>query len=155
MAKCWKDPGNRPSSLRRISQSKGETGRETVVHARPIYAGIIAAKRVDIEPVLEELIYYVGGTIKMASYAPSGTGELARNAVEALGDEKAVILANHGVVACGASLEEALAVLGCVERAAKVSVYAMLLEGVHPLPKEAETLERELYVQKICKAISR
>jgi L-fuculose-phosphate aldolase len=46
------------------------------------------------------------------------------------------------------SLEEALAVLGYVERAAKVSVYAMLLEGVHPLPKEAETLERELYVQK-------
>jgi L-fuculose-phosphate aldolase len=124
-----------------------------VVHAHPIYAGIIAAKRVDIEPVLEELTFYVGGTIRVASYAPSGTDELARNAVEALGDKKAVILANHGVVACGSSLEEALAVLGYVERAAKVAVYSMLIGGVHPLPREAQTLERELYVQKLQKVL--
>ncbi|NAZ24300.1 MAG: class II aldolase/adducin family protein, partial [Thermofilum sp.] len=127
---------------------------KAVVHAHPIYAGIIAAKRVDIEPVLEELTFYVGGTIRVASYAPSGTEELARNAVEALGDKKAVILANHGVVACGSSLEEALAVLGYVERAAKVAVYSMLIGGVHPLPREAETLERELYVQKLHRAMS-
>jgi L-fuculose-phosphate aldolase len=81
------------------------------------------------------LTFYVGGTIRVASYAPSGTEELARNAVEALGDKKAVILANHGVVACGTSLEEALAVLGYVERAAKVAIYSMLIGGVHPLPR--------------------
>jgi L-fuculose-phosphate aldolase len=31
----------------------------------------------------------------------------------------------------------------------------MLIGGVHPLPREAETLERELYLQKLQKALSK
>lgn len=58
----------------------------------------------------------VGGTIRTAPFAPSGTGGIAAGAVEALGDGHAVLLARHGVVGVGASLEEALGVCVAIER---------------------------------------
>ena len=56
--------------------------------------------------------------IPVAPYAPTGTAQLAVNAVQALGEEDAVLLARHGVVGVGATLADALAVCERVEAAA-------------------------------------
>jgi L-fuculose-phosphate aldolase len=45
-----------------------------------------------------------------ASFAETGTAELGENAVEALGNNDAVLLERHGAVGVGATLDEALAV---------------------------------------------
>ena len=58
------------------------------------------------------------GTVPTAAYALTGTEQLATNAVGALGDAPAVLLAGHGVVAVGANVEEARAVAERVEAAA-------------------------------------
>ncbi len=50
-----------------------------------------------------------------AVWAETGTAELGAHAVAALGDRRAVLLARHGVVGVGASLDEALAVCEDVE----------------------------------------
>jgi L-fuculose-phosphate aldolase len=52
----------------------------------------------------------------VAEYADTGTAQLAVNAVRALGDGDHVLLARHGVVGVGATLDDALAVCLRVER---------------------------------------
>jgi L-fuculose-phosphate aldolase len=91
-----------------------------VVHAHPPYATTIACLRVPIPP-----IHYLAGlagapAVPCAPYAPFGSEELARVTVETLGDGAAVLLANHGLLVAGSSLDEALAVAEQLEFVARV-----------------------------------
>jgi L-fuculose-phosphate aldolase len=60
----------------------------------------------------------LGGDVRTAAYAEAGTSELATEVVAALEDRGAVLMARHGVVAVGGSLDEALAVAREVEERA-------------------------------------
>jgi len=64
--------------------------------------------------------------LELQTTLPFGTEELAENAVKALKDKSAVILANHGVITVGRALDEALEILTVVERAAQVYVLSKL-----------------------------
>lgn len=119
-----------------------------VVHAHPLYATVLAVLRLNLEPVVEEMVFYTGGDVRVAEYATFGTGELARNVVEALGDRSAVLLANHGVLTCGSSLDEALDVLVCVERAAQIHMLAKAVGEPRLLPWETVDLERKIYLKR-------
>ena len=119
-----------------------------VVHAHPIYATVLSVLRLDLEPVVEELALYVGGGVRVADYASSGTEKLAENVLKALGDRNAAILANHGVLACGGDVDEALNVLECVERAAQIYLLARLAGKPTKLPKEVVEHEVTLFRRK-------
>jgi len=67
---------------------------------------------------LGEPLPFDSGALPTASYALTGTDELATNAVGALGDAPAVLLAGHGVVAVGTTIEEAREIAERVESAA-------------------------------------
>ena len=67
---------------------------------------------------LGEPLPFDGGVLPTAAYALTGTDTLAANAVGALGDAPAVLLAGHGVVAVGATVDEAREVAERVEAAA-------------------------------------
>ena len=54
----------------------------------------------------------------------------------ALGDKKAVLLAHHGQVVAGASIEEACSLAILIERAAKLQLAAMAAGTVKELPEE-------------------
>jgi len=108
-----------------------------VVHTHSVHASALAIARVGIPAVLEEEVALLGGEIKVAEYGASGSEELARNAVRALGDRNAVILANHGAVGVGRTLHEALDSCELVEKAAHVYLLSLTAGAVHPLPAEA------------------
>jgi L-fuculose-phosphate aldolase len=74
----------------------------------------------------EEIEHYAGGPVSTAPFAPTGGQELALSALAALGDRRAVLMARHGVLGCGASLGEALDTCAVVEQQAQV---AWLLRG--------------------------
>ncbi len=74
-------------------------------------------------------------------YATFGTAELAVTAVRGLEDRRATLLANHGVVALGASLRDARAVAIEVENLAR-QYLALLAAGLEPVVLEDEELER-------------
>lgn len=120
-----------------------------VVHAHPVYSSVLAVLREPLPPVIEEMVLYTGGEIRVAEYAPFGTVELARKAVEALRDRSAVILANHGVVACGRNLDEALEILELVERVAQIYILARAT-GLKYYTVPLDSLEkiREIYRSK-------
>lgn len=120
-----------------------------VVHAHGVYSTVLSVVREPLPPLIEEMIMYVGGEVRVAEYAPSGTGELAENVVKALEGRKAVILANHGVVACGKDFEEAVEILGLVERLSQVYILAKLLGKFHQLPQDVVEFHRKTFLNKL------
>jgi L-fuculose-phosphate aldolase len=104
-------------------------------------------RRETIPPCLEEMVQVVGGGVEVAEYALPGTAELARNAVKALADRTAVLLANHGAVACGPNLPEALLIAELVEKAAQIHAIATQFGGGRRLDEEDIRLMRRFYVE--------
>jgi L-fuculose-phosphate aldolase len=95
---------------------------KAIVHAHPIHACVLAVRRERLEAILDEVGPVLGGPVEVAEYASSGSPELGDRAVKGLADRFAVILANHGTVTVGATLEEAFYRLEVLERAAHVQV---------------------------------
>ncbi|MDW8034204.1 MAG: class II aldolase/adducin family protein [Nitrososphaerota archaeon] len=128
---------------------KNRSDVKAIVHAHPVYSAVFAVTGFDITPITEEMILYTGGEVKVAKYALFGTEELARNVLEALGNRKAVLLRNHGIVTCGKNLDEAIDILFCVEREAKIIILSKLLGEPKPLPKDTIDLEKSLYEEQL------
>jgi len=95
------------------------------------------------------MILFTGGEVKVAKYASAGTVELAKNVVDALGDRKAVLLANHGIITCGRDLDDALNVLICVERTAKIYILSQIIGKPKLLPDKVIEFEKNLYKLKL------
>lgn len=102
---------------------------QAIIHTHSTYATACAVAHVAIPPIVEDLIQLVGGGVDIADYAICGSNELANNAVAALGEKNAVLLANHGVVGCGISLHEAKIACELVEKTAKIFILANQLSG--------------------------
>jgi len=104
-----------------------------VVHAHPVAATGFAAARIALDrSVLPEIIIGLG-TVPLAEYATPSTGEVARSLEPLIGKRDAILMANHGVVTCGATLEEAYWNMEKVEHAARITAVARLLGGEHQL----------------------
>ena len=111
------EPEKIPSSEwrfhRDILQSRPDVN--AIVHTHSMFATTLACLHKDIPP-FHYMIAVVGGdTIRCASYALFGSQALSDNALIALIDRKACLLANHGMIALGRDLDDALAVTVEVE----------------------------------------
>lgn len=96
-----------------IYRSRSDTG--AIVHTHSSFATTLACLRNDV-PAFHYMIAVAGGdNIRCAPYATFGTQQLSTNALKALKDRKACLLANHGMITTGASLEKALALTVEVE----------------------------------------
>ncbi|MCJ2062700.1 class II aldolase/adducin family protein [Methylobacterium sp. J-088] len=91
---------------RDILASRRDCG--AVVHAHPVYCTAFALCRRDIPAVHYMIAAFGGPSVRCAPYAPYGTAELSELALAALIDRNACLLANHGMIAAGASVDKAL-----------------------------------------------
>jgi len=81
-----------------------------IVHTHSPHATALACLREDL-PAFHYMIAIAGGdSVRCAPYALFGTEALSANAVHAMKDRKACLLANHGLIAAGRDLDEAMAV---------------------------------------------
>lgn len=95
-----------------------------VVHTHSPYATTFACLRESIPPV-HYLVGFAGTHVPLAEYATYGTEALAENAIRALGREfNAVLLANHGLLALGTSIERAFATAEEIELVARIAFQA-------------------------------
>jgi L-fuculose-phosphate aldolase len=102
------------------------------VHTHSPRATALSATRRGI-PAFHYMIALAGGAdIRCADYATFGTAELAANAVRALAGRKAVLLANHGVIAMGATLAGAWMLAQEVENLAS-QYLDLLAAGLQPV----------------------
>lgn len=115
------DPGARPSSEWRLHAGiyRRRADVHAVVHAHPRFATTIACLRQDLPPVHYMIAIAGADRIRCSGYALFGSEALSRATLEALGEAKACLLANHGLVAVGADVEEALRVALEVEACAE------------------------------------
>ena len=118
-----------------------------VIHTHSPYATVVAVAGLEIPPITEDQVVFLGGEVKLARYAPSGTDELAANAIEALGERNAVLLAGHGAVGVGRSPREALTVCELLEKTAMVYVYTMTLGKANPLSIAAVTAAQAAFAR--------
>jgi len=86
-----------------------------------------------------------GDTIRCAPYALFGSQQLSDNALTALIDRKACLLANHGMIALGYDLDDALAVAIEVENLCEQYWRILQVNSNPPLLSEAEM--REVFQQ--------
>ncbi len=108
-----------------------------IVHAHPIYCTTLAIMERSIPPIHYMVCAAGGDTIRCAPYATFGTQELSDNAVEALKDRKACLLAHHGMIAVGDDLRGAVWLAVEVENLAHQYVNCLQL-GEPPLRREPE-----------------
>ncbi len=111
----------RPSTEWRLHRdllvSRPEVG--AVVHTHSPYATAVSCLRVPI-PAFHYMVAVAGGMdIRCADYATFGTEALSHAMLRAMEGRTACLLANHGVIAIGLSLQEALARAHEVEMLAK------------------------------------
>ena len=91
-----------------------------VVHTHSPYATTLACLRKSIPAFHYEVAFAGGNDIRCADYATFGTQELSDNALRALQDRRACLMANHGVVALGNTLEDAFSMAEKVETLARL-----------------------------------
>ena len=90
-----------------------------IVHVHSDYATGIACTRQDI-PAFHYMVARAGGdSIRCAEYATFGTDALSQNAVKALQGRNACLLANHGMIALGESIDSAYKLAEEIENIAK------------------------------------
>jgi L-fuculose-phosphate aldolase len=106
----------------------------SVIHSHPVHATMFAIAHQGIPACIDEFAMYVGGEVRCAEYAPSGSAEVGAQAVKALEGRSAALLANHGMVAIGPDPGAALQVTTLVERTARITWGARTLGPLHPLP---------------------
>lgn len=138
----------KPSSEWRLHAALylGRSDIGAIVHTHSVYATAFAVARVSIPAVVEDLVQVVGGAVDVATYTLPGTDELAKNALQALGNKSAVLLASHGLVGAAGSLAEALKVCQIVEKTAQAALLARLLGPVHELSDEDIWAMRSFYL---------
>ncbi len=133
----------RPSSEWRFHAEiyRARPDANAVIHNHSPRATALSCARNPI-PAFHYMIAMAGGAdIRCADYATFGTQELAVNAVAALKDRKACLLANHGVIALGGSLDSAWAVAQEVENLAG-EYLDILAAGLKPVILGAAEMRR-------------
>lgn len=125
-----------------IMRAKPEVN--AIVHAHPTYSTTIAIMGYDI-PAVHYMVAAAGGnSIPCAPYATFGTPELSDYAVAALKERSACLLAHHGLIATGASLDKAMWLATEVEALARQYHGALQLGTPPVLPDDeiARVLEK-------------
>ena len=96
------------------------TDAAAIVHTHSHYATVLSTL-VDEVPAVHYVVNPFGGPVRVAGYACFGTDELARSVSEALDGRTAALMQNHGALAVGADLAQA--VLNAIQLEWLASVY--------------------------------
>lgn len=132
----------RPSSEWRIHRDVylARPDVAAIVHVHPPFATTIACLRRDLPAIHYEIAFAGGHDVRCADYATFGTEELSIAALRALVGRNACLLANHGMIAVGATLEAAMHLAHVVETVAEL--YWRALQIGEPVILDEEEIER-------------
>lgn len=97
-----------------------------VVHTHQVYASALAVLGAPIPALFDEQARFLGRSVEVIPYGPSGTGFLTRRVVKAIrSNNNAYIMKNHGVLCFGHYLERAAHNVEIVEKCAHAYLLAL------------------------------
>jgi L-fuculose-phosphate aldolase len=124
------------------------TDHQAVVHTHATAAAAVSLL-VDQLPSIHYLVALFGGAVRVAPYATYGTPELAASVTEALKGRTGCLMANHGTVTVGSSLDQAYTLNQYLEWLCEVWLRATTAGGATGLvPRELPDDEIERVVAK-------
>jgi L-fuculose-phosphate aldolase len=94
-----------------------------VVHTHPPMATAVACVTDEL-PCFHYALIPIGGSVRVARYSTFGTPDLAAGVIEALDGRRVALMASHGAVAYGDSLQAAIDATELLEWACNVYVHA-------------------------------
>ena len=121
---------------RDILQNRNEIN--AIVHTHSMFATTLACLHKQIPPFHYMIAVSGGDTIRCAPYALFGSQALSDEALQALQGSKACLLANHGMIALGRDLDEALSITVEVENLCEQYWRVLQINPQPPLLSEAE-----------------
>ena len=102
---------------------------QCIIHIHQPYASALALIKMPIPALFDEQVRFLGRSVDIIPYAPSGTGFL-KNAVKSRvkNNNNAFILQNHGVLVLGGAMEQAIHNMALLEKCALTYLLALMTE---------------------------
>lgn len=116
-----------------------------VIHTHSVFASAVAVAGLDIPPILDDQVVFLGGQINLARNAFTGSPGQIAAVIAALGDRSGVLLPNHGAVGTGRSIDYAFTACELIEKTARIYLLARAAGSVNVLPAETLKAEKALY----------
>lgn len=123
---------------------ENRTDIDVMIHTHTMYATTLACLNWSL-PAVHYMIAVAGVDVRCAKYATYGTRELAENAYEGMKDRKAVLLANHGLLAGAKDLANAFNITEEIEYCAELYYRTKSIGEPVILPNEEMTLMLEKF----------
>ncbi len=117
-----------------ILKSRPDVG--AVVPTHSMYATTLAIARKGIPACHYMIAMFGGDDVRVADYARYGTPELSSNVLAAMEGRSACLLANHGMIATGPTLERAMAAAVELETISRQYFNSLLIGGPVLLDRE-------------------
>ena len=119
-----------------------------VIHTHALKATVFSVIGNEPMPmILNEAAMGIGGAVPIAPYARPGSEELAEVTYNAVGEGFAAIMAHHGLITIGPTIELAFAATVAVETTADTIIMARSM-GIQPIPLNENEVKvlREMYL---------
>ena len=91
-----------------------------ILHTHSPFAATLAVTHQNLPVIIEEMLVQLGGPVNCSNFASAGTEDLPLAALEAMGDQNAVILANHGTLVLVRDLAYCIKAAVIIEKMAKI-----------------------------------
>ena len=122
----WKGP-KKPSSEWRFHRDilAARPEFQAIVHTHAVHCTALAICRRDIPAAHYMIAAFGGPVVRCSDFAIFGTQALSDTALRALRGRNACLLANHGAIACGPTLERAIWLASELETLARQYILAL------------------------------
>ena len=119
-----------------------------IIHTHSPYTSSLSIQHKGIPVIFEEMLIFLGGSVPCSKYALAGTAKLGKNAILAMGKQNAVILANHGSLVAGKTMDYCVNTAQLVEKMAKIYVLANFSSDIKKIPEEKQVDFRLQFVEE-------
>lgn len=115
-----------------------------IVHTHSTFCTAWACRSIDGMPcITSEMADLVGGKVKVAKFCLPGSQELADVTAEAIGEDKACLMGNHGAICADLTVDAALKDAIILEEAARIAYYSFQMGGVNILSDQMANFMKE------------
>lgn len=115
---------------------KAKPDLHAIIHTHSTFAAVVSIARSDIPACHYMIAAFGGNTVRCAKYETFGTPELSQSMLSALDGRSACLMANHGMVAGGKNLDNAMWAAVELETLARQYYYASQAGNMQILPED-------------------
>ncbi|UYP46900.1 L-fuculose phosphate aldolase [Candidatus Lokiarchaeum ossiferum] len=107
-----------------------------ILHTHSPFAASLAVSHKDLPVIIEEMALFLGGGVPCTEFASAGTDKVPIESLNAMKDQNAVLISNHGVLVVGSTSDYCIKTAVIIEKMAKIYINACLIGEPHVIPDE-------------------